>query len=160
MVENFTAELMCNLIYKRNLDTLNQDPIRKDIINIFKEEFENVWFTAYDDLIVAVEMDSEAVFICQAGIFRYYNGLTNSYLSLSEYFKNEYASISIVIDIYSSDENPSPYNLIPLILMLDDGSISITDKDLSELYLTKLLDNLSVYLSLIKISQRCYDDVF
>lgn len=162
------SEFLCNIMFKHKMDVYNEDTIRQNIINVFKEEFSNVWFTIYDDIVVCCEIDSEAIFISQAGVFRYLFIPDEKYLTIEEYFKKEYFTVSIVMDIYDNKESETytegalDYRLVPLISFIDyngEAKPRITDKNLSESFLGVLLEKLSLFYSTINVVKKYYGEV-
>ena len=167
-MNNANSEFLCNSMYKHLLDLCNEDISRKKIISIFKNKFSNVWLTLYNDVIVANEVNSEAVFISQTGIYRYLYIPEKRYISISEYFKKEYLSMAITMDLYKSTfesyiEDSKNFYLEPLVLYIDDrgeSSIEITDRNLSEEYLLSLLDSLNLYHSIITNAKSSISELF
>lgn len=163
------GNIMPNIIYKHLLDDLNKEPIRKFILDKFSSKFNYVWLTLYGDIVTAVEIENEAVFILQEGVFRYrtYIGKKpSSYISLKEYLSKEYFNLSISTDLYEIQENFSGktqvnfpiYVLEPLISCSDDdNSLVILDHNLSEKYLNELYTNLLLYYSLVKENNTYLD---
>lgn len=154
-----------NMMYKNLLDILNTDPVREYILSEFKKKFTYVWISFYGDIIVAVEVNSEVIFISQEGVFRYakyLNGEKIDYINLNEYFSKQYVYMSITLDMYLSNENNENiisnglssfyYVLEPLISYDFENSNKVTlqDKSLSEIYLYKLNNYLQSYYSLVQ----------
>lgn len=161
-------DIMPNIIYKHLLDILNKEPERKIILDKFSSKFDYVWLTLYGDIVVAVEIENEAVFILQEGVFRYKKYIGKkplSYISLKEYLSKEYFNLSIAMDLYLNQENfldktqinfPM-YKLETLIGYSKDKSLIILDHSLSEKYLNELYDNLISYYSLVKENNSYID---
>lgn len=168
MNSSANSEFLCNIMFKHKMDVYNEDTVRQNIINIFKEEFPNVWFTIYDDIIVCCEIDSEAIFISQAGVFRYLFIPEKRYLTVEEYLKKEYFTVSIAMDIYDNKESETyiesalDYRLVPLISFLDengDAKPYIVDKNLPASFLGVLLEKLSLFYSTVEVVKNCYGEV-
>lgn len=66
MNEILLGHILPNLIYKRLLDMVNEDPIRKLILDRFHDKFDYVWLTLYGDVVVSVEIEGEAIFIIKS----------------------------------------------------------------------------------------------
>ena len=163
------GNMMPNVIYKRLLDNLNKEPIRKHIVDKFHSKFNHVWLTLYGDIIVAVEIEHEAIFILQEGVFRYrkyINNIASAHISLNEYLSNEYIYMSISTDVYTMQDIVSEhtqvnfpiYTLEPLIICSDDDKpLSILDNNLSTAYLNELYTELLSYYSLVKENNKYLD---
>lgn len=161
------AEFLCNALYKNLLDSYNNKEPRKNIISMFEKRFSHVWFTNYDDVIVAEEILGEAIFISQEGIYRYMDLTEGKYIDITTYMENEYFSLAIVTDLYSvkGDTSYIPessrYSLEPMLDFNDNdkSSLRLIDNIFSEEFLTKLYKSLSSYHSIIKIVKRLYENI-
>lgn len=103
MNEIMLGHILSNVIYKRLLDIINEEPIRKLILDRFHDKFDYVWLTLYGDVVVSVEIEGEAIFILQEGIFRYRKYIkdnNSSFISLNEYLNKEFFDLSIITDLY------------------------------------------------------------
>lgn len=162
MNETLIGSILPGVMYKHLLDIINEEPVRKLILNRFHDKFDYVWLTFYGDVVVAVEVEGEAVFILQEGVFRYrkyINKKDSSFIGLKEYFNKEFFVLSIISDLYEIQEDflwksyiDFPiYILEPLISCSDeDKSLVLFDNSLSEKYLNDLYNNLLLYYSLVK----------
>ena len=166
MIAIKNSELLCNMVFKHMMDIYNEQPSRLGIIDMFKKKFNNVRLTLYDDIIVCCEIESDAIFISQLGVFRYFKTESDSYMSLSEYLKLEYFSLSIYMDIYDnlseSRETKHKYKLIPLIWQNtknNESTLELTDKTLSVEYLNLLHKKLSLYYLVLNESKAYYPDI-
>lgn len=158
------SENLCNMLFNNLLDIYNDEPTRLDIISFFLEKFDYVRLTLYDDIIVFCEIDSQAVFISQLGVFRYKDTLTKQYLSVNKYLSMEHYFTSIVLDIYATeeyDEKKSPYKLKQLIGFNDNSKsgLEFLDNTLTTTYLNSLLEYLSLYLDTILKAKKYYPNI-